>query len=457
MYVMLFFILLINIVVIFLHISAQLFTLYGHLKTEEQPAKASQGKVSIHVPTHNEPSEIVIQTLKCLEKIDHDDFEVIVLDNNTADESLYLPVSRFCNSRTNFTFYHFDQVKGYKAGALNLCAGLSDANTDFYLIVDADYWVKENIIKEGLHEFTDESVGLVQFPQSYRNNRSSDCGLMMDYSYYFDLVLNKANRYNCPLPTGTLTFIRRETLERVGGWKTSSITEDAELGLNLYKNSYKIKYSPKIVGQGLAPYDYNVLRKQRQRWVFGNFQILISYLSERKMLHTDLLYGFFLQLTAWANFAGLSFIILMAVGVYDLFWPDPQNKIIQNLAVSGILIHLAGKFILYLAYAERDKRYTYRTAAKAWLIHISLMYDGAFCWWKLLLGRKLPFITTSKIIPHRKFELSYHAFIIPFLLAFELLLLVRTEPGVLAITTGLLFLLYTLAPVYFLKTIKTNK
>ncbi|MGB3468624.1 MAG: glycosyltransferase family 2 protein [Cyclobacteriaceae bacterium] len=448
---------LVNIVVILLHISAQLFTLYDSKPTDQDVAGISKGKVTIHVPIHNEPPDVVIQTLTYLSHIEYDDYEVIVLDNNTTDENLYLPIKHFCDDHRDFRFYHFDKVSGYKAGALNLCNKLSDPRTQFYLIVDSDYCVSERIIQEGLGEFTDSSVGLVQFPQSYRNSRTKDCGLMMDFSYYFDLVLNKANQFNCPLPTGTLTFIRKETLDKLGGWKTSSITEDAELGLHLYKNKYRIKYSPKIVGKGLAPYDYNVLRKQRQRWIFGNFQILLNYLGSRETMNITFIYGFFLQLTAWLNFAGLSFILLLVSSVMELVNPQPYYPQLQYLALAGIVLHMLGKFILYMGYAGINKRYSYRTAAKAWLIHLSLMYDGAFCWWKLLLGKRLPFITTAKLHLNKKFELSYHAFIIPILLAFELLVLGRTGFSGVAITSAILFLLYVTAPVLFLKKIKTNK
>ncbi len=44
-------------------------------------------RVSIHVPTHNEPPQMVIGTLDALARLDYPDFEVIVLDNNTASET----------------------------------------------------------------------------------------------------------------------------------------------------------------------------------------------------------------------------------------------------------------------------------------------------------------------------------------------------------------------------------
>ena len=76
--------------------------------------------VSIHVPTHNEPPLMVMQTLNALARLDYPNFEVIVLDNNTADESLWRPVASHCAALgPRFRFFHIDNVKGFKAGALN--------------------------------------------------------------------------------------------------------------------------------------------------------------------------------------------------------------------------------------------------------------------------------------------------------------------------------------------------
>jgi cellulose synthase/poly-beta-1,6-N-acetylglucosamine synthase-like glycosyltransferase len=46
-------------------------------------------KVSIHVPAHNEPPAMVIETLEALARLDYPDFEVLVVDNNTRDEAVW--------------------------------------------------------------------------------------------------------------------------------------------------------------------------------------------------------------------------------------------------------------------------------------------------------------------------------------------------------------------------------
>ena len=51
-------------------------------------------------------------------------FEVIVLDNNTRIRSRWQPVEAHCAALgPRFRFFHFDDMKGFKAGALNKALG----------------------------------------------------------------------------------------------------------------------------------------------------------------------------------------------------------------------------------------------------------------------------------------------------------------------------------------------
>ena len=100
-------------------------------------------RVSIHVPTYNEPPQMVIETLNALARLDYDNYEVIVLDNNT-------PIPR-CGGRwkriarrwaPRFRFFHFDNVKGFKAGALNRALALTDPAATHIAVIDSDYQVE---------------------------------------------------------------------------------------------------------------------------------------------------------------------------------------------------------------------------------------------------------------------------------------------------------------------------
>src|ERR1700722_15941368 len=75
-------------------------------------------RVSIPVPTYNEPPQMVIETLHALARLDYDNYEVILLDNNTPDPAVWRPVEAHCRmlserlGEATFRFFHFDGVKG---------------------------------------------------------------------------------------------------------------------------------------------------------------------------------------------------------------------------------------------------------------------------------------------------------------------------------------------------------
>src|SRR5439155_21257400 len=74
--------------------------------------------VSLHVPAHNEPPDMVIQTVRSLLAIDYPHYEVVVIDDNSDDEKLWRPVESWCADH-DVKFEHLENWPGYKSGALN--------------------------------------------------------------------------------------------------------------------------------------------------------------------------------------------------------------------------------------------------------------------------------------------------------------------------------------------------
>ena len=76
--------------------------------------------VSLHMPAYNEPPELLIETIKAVERIDYPNFEIVVIDNNTKDPAVWGPVEEYCRDRPRVKFVHVAPWPGYKAGACNL-------------------------------------------------------------------------------------------------------------------------------------------------------------------------------------------------------------------------------------------------------------------------------------------------------------------------------------------------
>jgi cellulose synthase/poly-beta-1,6-N-acetylglucosamine synthase-like glycosyltransferase len=90
--------------------------------------------VSIHIPSYNEEPDMLMRTIEHVTKLNYTNYELIVIENNTQDETLWKPVEKYVESlgKPNIRFYHFDELDGYKSGALN--KALSLTNPDAQII-----------------------------------------------------------------------------------------------------------------------------------------------------------------------------------------------------------------------------------------------------------------------------------------------------------------------------------
>ena len=75
--------------------------------------------VSLHVPAHNEPPDMVMETLRSLLRLDYPRYEIIVIDDNTDDEDLWRPVEAWCQ-RHGVKFAHLDGLAGLQVRGAEL-------------------------------------------------------------------------------------------------------------------------------------------------------------------------------------------------------------------------------------------------------------------------------------------------------------------------------------------------
>jgi cellulose synthase/poly-beta-1,6-N-acetylglucosamine synthase-like glycosyltransferase len=232
--------------------------------------------VSLHVPTHNEPPDLVIATLERLLEQDYDAYEIVLIDNNTTDETLWRPVEAWCAQHDPITFLHVEGWPGFKSGALNYALTRTDPRAEVIGIVDADYLVEPQFLSHCAPLFADDDISFVQTPQDYRSWEVSPYfrRLYYSYGYFFDVSQKSRNERNGAIFGGTMGLIRRNALEAAGCWDEWCITEDAELSLRLLKAGGRGVHIDRSYGYGVMPLTFEVLKRQRFRWCFGGIQIL---------------------------------------------------------------------------------------------------------------------------------------------------------------------------------------
>ncbi len=374
-----------------------------------QPAGRDWPKVSIHVAICNEPSAMVIQTIESLAALDYPHLEVIIIDNNTKDPAVWRPVQDFCAQLgERFKFFHFDTMKGFKAGALNYVLSQTAPDAKVIGVIDSDYMVRPDWLKAVVPYFDDDKVAYVQAPQDHRDWTGDRFKEMLNWEYagFFDIGMCLRNEYDAIIQHGTMTLVRKDCMEEMGGWATWCITEDTELGLRLMQKGYGAMYSRERFGHGLTPDHFSGYKKQRFRWAYGAMQIMKK--------HAGTMVSNTTQLTFWQKFhfvsgwlpwfadalnliftwAGLAWVL--AVLVPPLFGIKPVGLPPAEFIAPTIGIFVFKLVYSFGLYANRVKC-SFRQSVGASLAGLALTYTVGLAVIYGLITSRLPFMRTPKM------------------------------------------------------------
>ena len=395
-------------------------------------------RLSFQLMTCAEPVAMVIETIKSLLAIKADDDEILIVDNNNTQTISYEPLAQFCASldaRHNVHFYHIDSVAGFKAGALNLALGLMDPNCSHIVVVDSDYQAlpqARTSIANAIERYPTHA--LLQFPQFYRDAGRVD--IHSELNHYFNHHLYRPFNRTRALSTGTYAGIRRRALLDLGGWSSASITEDAQMGVLMHSRGLRSQFIPEVIATGLLPTTLHDLMSQRQRWIYGNMQVLNTYFSTatffstgssnlpstslpatnlsatKKKLSERLAYtrAHLSQLSAWVNFTGifivLQLVTLLMITAALLFTTSlPLHDFLAPLDVvyTSYAIFLVRRLWAYMKDSAPLNQQTNNGAApsvarrlRAWAVHLNFWELGALSWGPVLWGQEKPFICTPK-------------------------------------------------------------
>ena len=304
-------------------------------------------RVSIHVPCYNEPPAMVIETLNALSHLDYENCEIIVLDNNTEDASVWRPVEEHCATLgPRFRFFHFNKLDGFKAGALNKALELTDPDARYVAVIDSDYQVEPFWLRRALPFFATPEVALVQGPQDYRDGHDNVFKSMCyeEYRGFFHIGMVERNEHDAIIQHGTMTIVRKDALEEVNGWSEWCITEDTELGLKLFEAGYSAAYIPQSMGKGLTPDTLQAFMSQRYRWVYGAMQIMKHHIGAIFFGRTKLTWAQRYQfLSGWLPWIsdGLGLIVTMFALMWTLLMTiAPRYFDVPMMALSAAALAL---------------------------------------------------------------------------------------------------------------------
>jgi exo-beta-1,3-glucanase (GH17 family)/glycosyltransferase involved in cell wall biosynthesis len=360
-------------------------------------------KVSIHIPACCEPPEMLRATLDALAKLEYPNFECILVINNTPDPAFWRPIEEHCAALgERFKFMRVENLTGYKAGALRLALANTAADADIIGVLDADYVVEPNWLKDLVPLFADPRVGLVQSPQDHRDGDRSlmHHAMNAEYAGFFDIGMVQRNEYNAIIVHGTMCLIRREALDAAGGWSSGTIVEDADLGLTLLERGWIAHYTNRRYGYGLLPDTFDAYKRQRHRWAFGGLQILRKHWpqmlpgAEGLTREQKREYGI-----GWLNWLGAESVGVL-VALLNIAWVPvvafPNIAVPDMILTVPILAAFAVSVAHFVALYRLRVRATPGQMLGAVIAAMSVQWTVARAVGIGVFKERLPFLRTSK-------------------------------------------------------------
>jgi cellulose synthase/poly-beta-1,6-N-acetylglucosamine synthase-like glycosyltransferase len=248
--------------------------------------------ISIHVPLYNE-ERVVDRLMEALTTLDYPNYEVIVVDDSTDSTTEKL---KKWSKNSRVKIVHRDSRRGFKGGALNTALEHMSEDAKYVVVFDADFIPPKDILWRFLQEFENSvkrgdsfeiwrrknTIVAVQGYQWHILNASENwITRSVTAEYAGNYLVERFFSENLPgvkMIAGSVFMIRADILRRYG-WR-ESLTEDWDLTLRLYRDGYKVSYTPFVAAPAECPSTIMALMRQRARWAEGHTYAVKRYFWE---------------------------------------------------------------------------------------------------------------------------------------------------------------------------------
>jgi glycosyl transferase family 2 len=222
------------------------------------------------ITTRSEPLAVVEQTIRGALAV-RGIRDVLVLDDGARPE-----LARLADE---LGAIHLAREVHRDAKAGNLNFGLRHTDAEFLMILDADHKPTPQFLERTLGYLDDPSVAVVQTPQAYHNDsflfRRTRRGQWSANDMFYDCIQPAKNNHNAAFFVGTSAVLRRRAIDSVGGFSTTTATEDIHTALRMHAHGWRSIFVPEVLASGLEVESLRELYQQRRRWAAGSMGLLL--------------------------------------------------------------------------------------------------------------------------------------------------------------------------------------
>jgi len=233
-----------------------------------------------------------------------DKYEVIVVDNNSKDESI--KIAKGLKEKYP-KLKIFSEKRQGKGCAIN--RGIKESRSEIVFTMDADTIVSSDAIKKMVRYFKDNQVMSV-CPTMLIYKPKTIFQKIQQIEYLFGIFLRKVfgSIDAIHVTPGAFSAYRKSFFDKHGLYDEGNITEDFEIALRIQSLGYRIEYSIDSKVYTIAPPKFKPLLVQRRRWYTGTMKNTWNYRKLISRKYGDM--GIFILPLAW-------FCIFMSVFILN--------------------------------------------------------------------------------------------------------------------------------------------
>lgn len=228
--------------------------------------------------------------------------------------------------------------------------GLEFALGDYLVIYDAEDKPEVEQLKKAVQGFLmgNDKLVCLQAALNYYNRKDNVLTRLftLEYSHWFDQLIPGLAFLDLPVPLGgTSNHFKTEFLRKIGGWAPSIGTEDAEIGVRLYRKGYRTQCIHSTTFEEASSTISNWFW-QRVRWNKGYMQTFLVHMRDPIKFYKQIgarAFTSFILFVGGNVFISMANLLLWIFFITDMFEPRFKQvsysyAIVINLAFTNFMI-----------------------------------------------------------------------------------------------------------------------
>jgi len=258
---------------------------YQAMRDARQATRAGDERpwVTLLVAARNE-APVIAATLAGLAAQDYGllgdrRFDVVLVDDGSTDETGVLARTAAAAHPDRLSVVRREQGEGPRMKAAALSFAHRHCRGDVIGVLDADASVSPDFVSRVMDAWrADPGAAAIQAQRRAHNRDHGWLAAAQDEELLMDMASQCGRRATDGTAElrGNGMFVRREALERVGGWNDTALTEDLELSTRLVAAGERIALAPRAEVEEEAVVVLPALWRQRLRWAEGSIRRLME-------------------------------------------------------------------------------------------------------------------------------------------------------------------------------------